>query len=65
MGMGAPSVNVALPSKEDVMISCFHNFELRTSDICFAIKEQGWIIKGIVMNNEKLFKDTGGNFVLM
>ena len=65
MGMGAPSLNVSMPSKEDIILSCTHNFEMRTSDICFTIKEQGWIIKGIIMNNEKLFRDTNGNYVSM
>ena len=66
MGMGgAPTLSVSMPSKNDIILSCTHNFEMRTSDICFTIKEQGWIIKGIIMNNEKLFKDTNGNHVAM
>jgi hypothetical protein len=62
---GRQSLNVSLPSAEDLKISHIHNFQDRTSDLCITVKEAGWIIKGIIMNNEKLFKESGGNSVFM
>jgi hypothetical protein len=62
---GSQSLNISLPDASSLTVSHVHNFQDRTSDLCITIKEQGWIIKGILLNNERLFRESGGNFVLM
>ena len=52
-----------LPSSEDVRIQNLPNIENQVTDMMIEISRKGWIIKGIILNSEKLFADNSGTFV--
>lgn len=52
-----------LPASEDVRIQNVANLENQATDMTLEITRKGWIVKGIVINSEKLFAENGGTYV--
>jgi hypothetical protein len=51
----------SLPTAEDIEMTFAGNFENRSSDLTLEVTCAGWIIKGIILNNEQVFKDKNGS----
>jgi hypothetical protein len=52
-----------LPNSDDVRIQNLPNVENQVTDMIIEITRKGWIIKGIMLNSDKLFAENGGAFV--
>jgi hypothetical protein len=51
------------PTMQDISVEFYNDFNSRMTQMIVRLSRPGWIIKGLVISNELLFKDNGGHCV--
>ena len=52
-------------TEEDIRFEVVSDLANKCTKLNISVSKEGWIIKGVVLENEQLFKDNGGIFYQM